>query len=79
MLDLAGELAPAELLVQIGAAYVTWVVLALVAYLLIRRFVPGARDPVRGADAPPAPPRAARETTESTPNDIPPPHRSESP
>ena len=43
VLDLAGDQFPGEPLVQIGADYLTWVAVALIVYLLIRRFVPAAR------------------------------------
>ena len=74
VLDLAAELAPADLLIQIGAAYLTWVALALVGYVLIRRFVPVARDRGR-AGHPSDAARTGGDAIEPTPRDDGPSHR----
>jgi len=56
VLDLAGDQFPGEPLVQIGAAYLAWVAVALIVYLLIRRFVPAARRRAGEAQVGSAPP-----------------------
>jgi len=67
VLDLAVEAAPGEPLVQIGAVYLTWVVLALVTYLVIRRLLPALHDPAHWSDAstPPDPPDATTSPDET--------------
>lgn len=60
VLGLAADQIPAEPLIQIGAAYLTWVAVALAVYLLIRRFVPAVRHPANPTDGPDAPPGEAR-------------------
>jgi len=50
VLDLAGDQFPGEPLIQIGAAYLTWVAVALIAYLIIRRFVLVGRNRAREAE-----------------------------
>jgi len=60
VLDLAGDRFPGEPLIRIGAAYLTWVVVALLVYLLIRRIMPARRpaaDDADGRGAQPGDPR----------------------
>lgn len=60
VLDFAGEQLPGEAAIQIGGAYVAWVVVALVVYVLIRRIVPTRRPSGDDAGHRNAPPGESR-------------------